>query len=114
MVLVALTKVEIRQRRWVKQRISYLESDNARIVKLLSDRISSLEELLIIPTRVPAYSDGVVGVQEPSPDTERSEVVSCSICVLHPQQRSESWDAFMRRHREHLGEAADRIYSGVE
>ncbi len=44
---MALTKAEIRQRRWVKTRIGYLESDNARIIKLLSDRISELEHLLL-------------------------------------------------------------------
>ncbi len=101
---MTLTKAETRQRRWVKTRIGYLESDNARIVKLLSDRISSLEDLLLRnhdPSWQPSQTESEYATGDPG--AERSEVVSCSKCVQHPQRRSESWDAFMRRHRAHTG-----------
>ncbi len=44
---MALTKNEIRQRRWVKQRISYLESDVRRMQEIISKRLSVLEHLLV-------------------------------------------------------------------
>ncbi len=47
MVLIALTKAEIKQQRWVKQRISYLESDVARWQEIIAKRLSVLEHLLI-------------------------------------------------------------------
>ncbi len=46
-VLISLTKAEIRQRRWVKQRISYLESDVARMQEIIAKRLSVLEHLLV-------------------------------------------------------------------
>ncbi len=44
---MALTKNEIRQRRWVKQRIAYLESDVARMQEIIAKRLSVLEHLLV-------------------------------------------------------------------
>lgn len=46
-VLISLTKAEIRQRRWVKQRISYLEDDVARMNEIVRKRLSVLEHLLV-------------------------------------------------------------------
>lgn len=48
-VLIALTKAEIRQRRWVKQRIAYLEDDVARWQEIIAKRLSVLEALLRRP-----------------------------------------------------------------
>jgi len=102
---MALTKAELRQRRWVKQRISYLESDNGRIIKLLSDRVSDLENLLRAPS-----------LRQAQLDTERSEVVSCQRCIAAPQAPQETWDEFMRRHRRfHWEDSSDqKPNSGVD
>lgn len=86
MVLVALTKAEIRQRRWVKQRISYIESDNARIIKLLSDRISDLEFLLTSPSgRLPQV--GMLPIPVPSgareDPAEERPWLTCDGCAKH-------------------------------
>ncbi len=52
-VLIALTKAEARQRRWVKQRIAYLEDDVARWQSIIAKWLSVLEHLLVrdLPTK---------------------------------------------------------------
>ena len=80
---MAITKAEAKQRRWVKQRIGYLESDNARIVKSIHQRLSDLEVLLLSPTKTPAYAvyevDGLADAGLPEPKFG-SSLVDCPQC----------------------------------
>ena len=104
---MALTRNEVRQRRWVKTRIGYLESDNARIVKSLSDRISALEDLLVNPTRSTPLVDGDPVVQdvgltapERSEDALPAELVDCDGCQKRYHFRGWSLDELLGFHNQ--------------
>ncbi len=78
------------ERRW-----GYFKSDNTKILSDLTIRLSDLENLL--SPRIPPGD----------PDTERSEVVSCMQCMDLPQARRQTWDNFMRVHRQYHNRAGE-------
>ncbi len=111
---MALSKELLRQRRWVKQRIAYLESDSARIVKLLSDRVSELESLLLWRPVPDVQHEPIAKADPVSTAPERSEgrlpeiLVECVGCLKRYHFRGWAVDELEAYHRSYC------IASGVE